>query len=381
VLTYLAAATYTILRARAVSGTMPAGTVPWQSGIVILAAMIAVASIGYLLGRLIPNLFVPVLAAAGVFFLFQLPSMVGGERPTYSSLDAIIPTNLTQAMAPYIGDQVYPRLFWTSLAWFLSLVAVVVCVLALWRVRKAVPIALLAGSLAIAATAALSVVRAYDASGEWHAANRGVICVEHTGVRFCAPPAAMTDDELRATATAYDALVPAWFPRDLLPETFSLVIAGDQLPPGTTEMIVLQQSQADRTWMEINAWTAIITGRSSQLALPSATQLVVACAMIRAKEHDCGTSFPDPAYQRVPDMSQTREGQAMLEAVFPTDPRATPPSDADIAELEIDLSALQRTAGARIDAFLALPDPEKASWLSAHWERLRSGDLTLEDVP
>lgn len=382
-LVYLAAATSVIVRARQVSGTEPIGSVPWQSSLVILTAMLAFACVGYLLGRLIPNLFIPVLAAAIVFALFQLPSMLRPPfQPTFW-LDSIVPIKLTQAMAPYIGDQVYPRLFWTSLAWFLSIIAVTICTLALWRIRKTVPVVLLVASLVAAGISAVATVRAYDASGAWHAAHRGVACIEDTGILFCAPPAAMSDNDLHATAAAYDALIPAWFPRALLPEQFAVAIQGNQIAPGATEMVPLNRTGPDASWMEMNAWIAIVSGVSPQIAAPTAAQLVIACAMLRANDRDCGPSYPDATYQKVPNMSQSREGQAILQPIIPANPGApaTPPSPDVEAKVNQDMTALQQTGEAKLNDFLTLSDTDKAAWLTANWDRLHAGDLTLEDLP
>ncbi len=382
-LVYLAAATYTALRARHVSGEMPAGSVPWQSSLVILAAMLAFATIGYLLGRLIPNLFVPVLAAAIVFLLFQLPSMLRPQHQPTFWLDSIVPTKLTQAMAPYIGDQVDPRLFWSSLAWFFSLVAVVVSILSLWRIRKVIPVVLLAASLIASSVSAVAVVRAYDASGSWHANHRGEICIEHTGILFCSPPAAMGENDLQATAAAYDELIPAWLPSNLLPEKFAVAINGNQLPTDTTEMVPLNRGGADRTWMEMNVWIAIVSGVTTQLSTPTAAQFVIACVMLRAVGHDCGPSYPNTTFQKIPDLSQSREGQAAISVIVPSGPNSiiTPPSAEEQAKLEQDMTTLQQTGETKLDDFLALSDADKAAWLTANWGRLHAGDLTLEDLP
>jgi hypothetical protein len=377
-LLYLAAATYTILRARHVSGQLPEGVVPWQSGLVIIAAMLATASIGYLLGRLIRNLFVPVLAAAGVFALFQLPDMVRGQFEASTRLDSIIPTNLTVAMAPYIGDHVYPRLFWTSLIWFLSLVAVVVSVLALWRIRKTVPAVLVAASLAISAAAAVSVVRAYDHAGAWHAANRGMTCIEQNSILFCAPPAALDENDLRSIAAQYDELISKWFPRDLLPRKFALPISGNQMPPDAVALANFAMSGPDEATLRLDAWVTIVSGASMQMAPPGAAQLVIACALLRASNHDCGPSYPDATFQLVPNMSMSREGQDAIAAIIQPD---TQPTAAEEASLEKEMTALQQTGAAKLNAFLALPDNEKASWLSSNWDRLKAGDLKLEDLP
>lgn len=347
------------------------------------ATDIAFATIGYLLGRLIPNLFVPVLAAAIVFLLFQLPSMLRPQHQPTFWLDSIVPTKLTQAMAPYIGDQVDPRFFWSSLAWFFSLVAVVVSILSLWRIRKVIPVVLLAASLIASSVSAVAVVRAYDASGSWHANHRGEICIEHTGILFCSPPAAMGENDLQATAAAYDELIPAWLPSNLLPEKFAVAINGNQLPTDTTEMVPLNRGGADRTWMEMNVWIAIVSGVTTQLSTPTAAQFVIACVMLRAVGHDCGPSYPNTSFQKIPDLSQSREGQAAISVIVPSGPNSiiTPPSAEEQAKLEQDMTTLQQTGETKLDDFLALSDADKAAWLTANWGRLHAGDLTLEDLP
>lgn len=377
-LIYLAAATYTILRARHVNGRLPQGVVPWQSGLVIIAAMVATASIGYLLGRLIPNVFVPVLAAAGVFFIFQLPSMFRGQFAHSSWLESIIPTNLTVAMAPYIGDHVYPRLFWTSLAWFLCLIAVVVSALAMWRIRKGLPALLVVASLALSTVAAVSVVRAYEHAGAWHAANRGMLCIEHTGIMFCSPPAAMSESDLQNVAEQYDTLIPTWFPRELLPKKFAVAISGNQVPPDAVAMADLIHRGPDDADVHLDAWVMILSGTSKQQAPPDAAQLVTACALLRATNHDCGSSYPDATYQLVPNMSQSREGQTLLSSILT--PGKQPTAEQQ-QQLEQGMTALQNAGKAKLDSFLALPDSKKVDWLKANWDRLRAGDLTLEDLP
>lgn len=54
--------------------------------------------------------------------------------------------------------------------------------------------------------------------------------------------------------------------------------------------------------------------------------------------------------------------------------RGYPGTPSDLKQFQID----QRAA---LDRFLALPDDERDSWLSANWDNLRAGRIQLEQMP
>ncbi len=57
------------------------------------------------------------------------------------------------------------------------------------------------------------------------------------------------------------------------------------------------------------------------------------------------------------------------------------PNESEVEAWREDLQGIQAAISTAADRFSALPPEEQRAWLEAHWDSLRSGELTLEDLP
>lgn len=356
----------------------PSGPYPWLQILVILTAFAAFITWGYWFGYRVRSPLAPVIAALIMNWILQLSRRLTFSVDSLSSLGAIIPTRISYELAPYIGDRVYVPLALWGIAWFVVLGVIPILLLRKWGLRRR------NGVLQTSIVAILTIVCVFNVSTElraarsWHADYRPLACVEQSGMRFCAPPGAMPDSDLETIAHYYDDILPAWFPATHLPDQLSIPISGDQLPSNAVPMVSFQHSQERNSFGYMRAILHLIAG-PGQLALePTAAELVVACAMLLDTGHGCGTPHPEDSSQSMPNASDAVEGQMILEPFLQQGRQIT---EIETTRLEAEMGELQTQIQQKLDNFMALSGEEKASWLDENWDRLSSGELTLDDMP
>lgn len=361
-----------------VSGSLPEGTYPWQPVLVMILALAAAAIWSYWLGYRFSSVLVPLVAAAGAFLLIQLPREISEPGKPVSPLAAVIPTRLTREMAPYIGDDVYPKLFLWATGWFVVAAVAGILVIVSRKDRRSISGIAMWFALLLAMVCGANTMSAFSSAGDWHAENRKLNCVERSNLQFCGPPNLATIEDMNQVADVYEQLVPVWFPQNLMPTRFIIVIDMGQLPSDAVAMSQFQYQTARNPTEYLKATTNIVSSRGEVLKPLTLPQLVVGCAMLMSMDLDCGPSYPASDYQYVPNAQSSAEGQALIKPFMEAGNHATAE---DEQELNSNLEVLQNQTQEKLDNFMALSDAQKTAWLEANWDRLSSGELTLDEMP
>ncbi|MGI8406836.1 MAG: hypothetical protein ACR2OE_19085 [Thermomicrobiales bacterium] len=360
------------------SGSAPIGSIPWQGALVIIVALIATACWGYLLGVILPRMMTPLLAAGLIYLVFQIPLTF----PEWRWTRLVIPYDIAHEMAPYINDAVYPRLLGVATLWFASLAALPVAILFLRMRRSLSWLALFTVLLIITAISGWQVNATAIQAPQWHANNRDQNCIVVESIEFCAPLTTLSRGDLQENATLLLALFPNWFPTSVLPERFSLPIDGGHLPAGDAPM----RNTISSPRREISEVGALMTILSNQVAshdmVPTAAQATIACVLLRANGKVCNPAIPNPQVRDLPDAGNTQESITIYNDIVGEQPGpGSQLTTKEQQQIGIAKDGLQTKMSAKADAFAALPDDEKTTWIEAHWERLHSGELTLDELP
>lgn len=359
-------------------GDTPTGPYPWLQILVILTAFAAFIGWGYWLGYRMKSNLALLVAAFAMNFVLQLSRRLSFSPDSPSAIGALIPTRISYALAPYIGDRVYlPLAFW-GIAWFAVVGLIPLLMLRERDVRQWNGKLQAAVVTVLVIVCATNVSAALKAAGSWHAEYRPLNCIERSGMSFCAPPGALSDSDLEIVAFEYDQLLPSWYPATHLPDRLSIPISGNQLPSNAVTMLNFQYPQERTSAGYTRAILYLIAGPGHIELRPTAAELVVVCAMLRDTGHNCGVPYPQDSSQSMPDANDAREAQELIAPFLSSGQQLT---EAEAAQLESNLATLQALMQQKLDNFAALSSEEKTTWLENHWDQLRSGNMTLDDLP
>lgn len=339
-----------------------------------VVAIVLHATLGYLIGRLIPGRFAALVAVAlpigfaiGVDAYnqateFDMGNGMGMATSYERPLRVLSPFSLSSAMG--YNDDGIVRFATTyirdSLLWLAGLLGVTLAAIALIRYRRSpIGMAGLGLSIVVATLGAYSLLddrhEGWNGEGESRLLPFEWSCQTGSVIEVCLHPAyeARLDDVTETMSTLVTPVaglpgVPNLWRQSLPTDNYLGMPGGIGAILGPFDGYMLSQSVTQEIFR------SDIDGGN-----PKSSQLVVISALAEQAE----ISTPGIWLYGMPSEAMTMGSQG-----FPM------PDESKMA-------ALEREVDAAVDRFVALSPEQQRAWLEANWAALRAGELTLEDMP
>jgi hypothetical protein len=331
-------------------------------------AVVVLAAIGVLVGRLIPGTYSPLLALVATFALtigLDLFTVISDSGSSHLPIQLLMPLGLNQVTSLSVFHR-QPESYVTEVGiWMLALTGVLLAILALLRQRSLVAGIALVAMLAVAGVSAAPLVDPAIEGGPGSVVSIAYtpVCTERGGFEVCVHPAyrqgldEMADRiaALMGPVQGLDGVAPRWDKPDL-----TLVRMGD-------EHGAIQVVGYDFSLLSSVSSIFPVSADGDRVGQRPASQLVVMEWLVLQS----GLEIPGEGWS----------GSFGWPAEVNLQLRDNGDGSKEFSPDDAELAALQPRLDAVLARFTALPDDERRAWLEANWNALRAGTLTLEDLP